>query len=224
MNKALDCPALKLVIYEPAPLLLPSCGFMSPDLLRSLVWMDYRLAVLFAVLLPLILLIWATVRQAEAMQRLLIIYWRVSSLLAITVYLLIGDLKIGFLASFLAQILIPVGLWFWVDLNEEIDDQRPSLLKFGFSAWRWALTIYSTLGAIATIPFLQCAFSDTRYQTSFCQVWREAPLIYKDVLHANYRPPFLGFLGIVGLVIYLIYFGHFVIVRLGRQGRSAIEQ
>ncbi|GAB4139265.1 MAG: DUF3177 family protein [Cyanobacteria bacterium J069] len=197
---------------------------MSPDLLRSLVWTDYRLAVLFAVVLPLILLIWATVAQAESMQRLLIIYWRVSSLLAITVYLMIGDLKIAFLTSFLARILIPLGLWFWVDLNEEIDDQRSSPLKFLFTAWRWALTIYSTLGAIATLPFLQCAFADTTYQTPFCQVWREAPLIYKDVLHASYKPPFLGFLGIVGLIIYLIYFGYFIVVRLGRQGRSAIEQ
>ena len=46
---------------------------------RPLVWMDYRLAVLFTVLIPLILLLWAFIQKAQAMQRLLVIYWRVSS-------------------------------------------------------------------------------------------------------------------------------------------------
>jgi hypothetical protein len=197
---------------------------MSQELLRSLIWTDYRLAVLFAVLLPLILLLWATIKQREAMQRLLIIYWRVASLLAITVYLMIGNLPIAFLTSFLARVLIPIGLWFWIDINEEIDDQRDSAVKLCFTAWRWAVSVYCGLGAIATIPFLRCAFAQSLYETPFCQVWREAPLIYKDVLHPNYTPGFLAFWGIVGLIIYLLYFAYFVIVRLGREGRSALDQ
>ena len=112
--------------------------------------MDYRLAVLFTVILPLILLIWAFAKRSEAIERLLIIYWRVSSLLAITVYLMIGNLPIAFMSGFLARILIPLGLWFWVDLNEEIDEipQRP--LKLSFTAWRWAVSIYS---AVETLEF-----------------------------------------------------------------------
>ena len=51
---------------------------------RPLVWMDYRLGVLLAVIIPLVLLIWTTIAKQEAMQRLLIIYWRVASLLMIT--------------------------------------------------------------------------------------------------------------------------------------------
>jgi hypothetical protein len=43
--------------------------------LRSLIWTDYRLAVIFTVILPLILLLWALVQKAEAIQRLLTIYW-----------------------------------------------------------------------------------------------------------------------------------------------------
>ena len=46
---------------------------------RPYVWMDYRLALLFTLIIPLILLIWTFVQKAEAMQRLLIIYCRVSS-------------------------------------------------------------------------------------------------------------------------------------------------
>ncbi len=197
---------------------------MSQDLLRSLVWMDYRLAVLFTVIFPLILLIWAFVQQSEAIQRLLVIYWRVSSLLAITVYLMMGGLPLSFIASFLARILIPIGLWFWVDLNEEIHEQSASKLKLSFTAWRWAVSIYSVLGAIATIPFLQCAFSQANFASPFCQVWLEAPLGLKDAIHAGYKPGFLGFLGIVGLIIYVLYFGYFILVRLAKQGRSAVEQ
>ncbi|MGG6294659.1 DUF3177 family protein [Leptolyngbya sp. AN02str] len=197
---------------------------MSPELLRSLVWLDYRLAVLFLVILPLMLLLWTTLKRSESMQRVMVIYWRVSSLLAITVYLMIGNLPMAFMASIMAKVLIPLSLWFWVDLNEEIEDQRPSTLKLTFNVWRWAASIYTAIGAIAFIPFLQCAFSRAVYDTAFCQVWREAPLIYKDTLHAGYTPGFLGFWGIVGLVIYVLYLIYFVAVRLGKTGRSAIEQ
>ena len=197
---------------------------MPPALLRSLVWTDYRLAVLFTVILPLILLIWAFVQRADILQRLLIIYWRVASLMVITIYLLIADLPIAFITGILAKILISVGLWFWVDLNEEIEDQRSSTLKLAFNSWRWAVTLYCIVGAIATLPFSQCAFSGTLLTTPFCQVWREPALIFKDLLHSAYKPGFLGFFGILGLVIYVLYLGYFVLVRLGRQGRSAMDQ
>ena len=197
---------------------------MSQDLLRSLVWMDYRLAVLFTVVLPLVLLLWAVLAKAEAMQRLLVIYWRVASLLAITVYLMIGSLPVSFVASILARVLIPVSLWFWVDLNEEIQDQRRSPLKLAFTAWRWAVSVYCVLGAIASVPFLQCALSKETFATDFCQVWLDPSFGYKAFFHAGSKPQFLGFLGIAGLIVYVIYLGYFVLVRLGKQGRSAVEQ
>lgn len=197
---------------------------MSPELLRSLVWLDYRLAILFAAIIPLILHVWALVKRADAMQRLLSIYWRVASLLAIVVYLMIGNLPLVFLAAPLAFVLIPVSLWFWVDLNEEIDDQRRSPLKLTFTSWRWAMTVYGLLGAIASLPFLSCAFSTANYATPFCQVWREPALAYKDAIHPNFTPQFLGFFAIVGVIIYMVYLIYFVVVRLGKQGRSAMEQ
>jgi hypothetical protein len=45
--------------------------------------------------------------------------------------------------------------------------------------------------------------------------------MYKEIFHPNLTPGFLGFLGLMGLVAYLICFGYFVVVKLGRQGRSA---
>ncbi|MFB2933749.1 DUF3177 family protein [Aerosakkonemataceae cyanobacterium BLCC-F154] len=191
---------------------------------RPLVWMDYRLAVLFTVIIPLILLVWAIVQKSDAVQRLMIIYWRVASLLAITIYLTIGSWSIAFISALAVRILIPISLWFWQDINEEISDLPERKLKLGVTSWRWAITVYSLLGAIGQIPFLRCAFSAGAMNEPFCQVWREPPLLFKEYFHANTKPGFLGFIGLMALIIYVAYFVYFLFFRLGKQGRSAIEQ
>lgn len=197
-----------------------------PSWLSALVWTDYRLAVLFTVILPLGLLVWAVVQKSEAIQSLLMIYWRVASLLAITVYLLIAALPIGFLSGWLARILIPISLWFWVDLNEEISEQRRSRLKLAFMSWRWAVTIYAAIGAIAQLPVLRCALMPTNavLEQPFCRVWLEAPWAFQKLFHPTTKPYFLGFLALVALVIYALCFGYFVFVRLAKQGRMAAGQ
>lgn len=198
----------------------------SPSWLPSLVWTDYRLAILFTVLLPLVLLLWALIAKAEALQSLLIIYWRVSSLLAIAVYLLIGALPVGFIAGWLGRVLIPVSLWFWADLNEEIAEQPSSSLKLVFTSWRWAVSIYCGLGAIAQLPALRCALmgTDTLLADNFCRLWLDPPWAFRAAFHTTTKPFFLGFLALVALAIYVLYLGYFVVVRLGKQGRSATGQ
>lgn len=197
---------------------------MSQELLRSLVWMDYRLAVLVTVVAPLVLLLWTFVRKQEAMVRLLIIYWRVLSLLAITVYLMIGGFRVGLLTGLISRVLIPVCLWFWVDINEEIAEQPTSPLKTAFTSWRWGVSVYGVLGAIAMVPFVPCAFDQEAFASPYCQVWFEAPLLFREYFHANLKPGFLGFLGIIGLIVYVLCLSYFIFVRLGRQGRSALER
>jgi Protein of unknown function (DUF3177) len=190
---------------------------------RSLVWIDYRLALVFTVALPLVLLIWAFVKQIEVMQRLLSIYWRVASLLVITTYLMIAQHPVSFVASLMGLILIPISLWFWVDLNDEIEYQPDSRLKLAFTSWRWAATFYCTLNAIALLPFLGCGFSETAIKSSYCKVWFEAPLLLKGYLHGHTKAGFLGGLAFIFLGIYVLYLSYFVIVKLAKQGRSAIQ-
>jgi len=80
-------------------------------------------------------------------------------LLAITIYLLIAALPVGFISGLMARILIPISLWFWVDLNEEIEDQPRGALKLTFNSWRWAITVCWVCDA--QLPLLQCAISKT---------------------------------------------------------------
>lgn len=197
----------------------------APSWLSSLVWTDYRLAVLFTVIIPLVLLIWAFVQRSEAIQRLMIIFWRVSSLLAITVYLLIGAFPIGFATGWLARILIPISLWFWADLNEEIRDQPSSPLRLSVTSWRWAVSAYCVLGVLVQIPiYLRCALLSNQQLLSdaSCRAWLAPPWLLREYLHAGARPYFLGFLGLIGLGIYMLYLGYFVFFRLGKRKRSAM--
>jgi len=196
---------------------------LEPSLLRALVWTDYRLAVLFTVFLPLALLVWAFVQKNEAIQHLLTIYWKVASLLMITVYLMIGGFNISFLSGLMARVLIPLSLWFWVDLNEEIREQPSSPLKLIFNAWRWAITLYNIIGGAILLGFVPCAFSNARFGAADCQVWLEPPLLYKEYFHSGYTNGFLGFFGILGLVAYIASLAWFVFMRLGKQGRQAIN-
>lgn len=187
---------------------------------QPLIWMDFRLAVIFTVLIPLILLLWAFAQKTAVIQQLLLIYWRVGSLLAISVYLAIGSFSISYIAAFVAQILIPLSLWFWADINEEIADLPASPLKLGFTAWRWATTFYTALSALALIPFLSCAFAPVT--TEYCQSWFQPSWLYYEFFHANSKPEFLGMIGILGLIIYTLSLIYFLVVRLAKQGRSAM--
>ena len=203
---------------------------MNEELLRTLIWTDYRLAVLFAVGIPLVLLIWAFVQKAGPLQRLMIIYWRVSSLLAITLYLMIAGSPIAYITALCALILIPISLWFWSDINEEIEDRRGPL-KLTLKVWRWSMSVYCALGAVAMIPFLNCAFEPgaiTRNVqgipdfNSFCGRWLELPVLYREYFHASNSPRFLGIVAFLFLCIYVFYFAYFLMLRLGKQGRSAL--
>lgn len=202
---------------------MPSIEQINLVLLEKLVWTDYRLAVIFTVIVPLVILLWTVVSKTECIKLFLVIYWRVASLLMITVYLMIASLPFSFITGLAARILIPISLWFWQDLNEEFRDLPKSGLKLVFNSWRWAVTVYCALGVILTIPFLSCAFTPGMKEIASCRLWLQPPWGYKELMHPNGDPGVLGFFGIMGLVVYVIYLLYFVFIRLGKQGRSALE-
>ena len=201
-----------------------------PDLLlyRTLVWLDYRLAAVFAVGLPLALLLWAAWKQEQALVRLMGIYWKVASLLLITVLLLTDNKPLGYLLAFLAQLLVVVSVWFWVDLNEELDDLPPwRPLPFAIRAWRWGVSVYGVLGALLSALALDCVRGGVT--RPICRVWLEAPddlhggaaSVFRFVFGGSWTGVIAAFVGYVALVAYGVGLLQWLLVRLPKQGRVA---
>ena len=200
----------------------------DPLLYRTLVWLDYRLAALFAIGLPLVLLVWSAVRQERAMQRLLGIYWKVASLLLIAVLLLTDNQPLGYLVALVAHLLLVICLWFWVDLNEELADLPPwRPLPFVVRAWRWGVSGFGAVGALLSAAAIGCVQGGV--SRPLCRAWLEAP----DDLHGGFARVFgflfggswtgaiAAFVGYVALVGYVVGLLQWALVRLPRQGRVA---
>ena len=200
----------------------------DPLLYRTLVWLDYRLAALVAVGLPLVLLVWSAMKQERAMQRLLSIYWKVASLLLVAVLLLTDNRPLGYLVALLAQLLVVVCLWFWVDLNEELADLPPwRPLPFTVRAWRLGMSLFGVFGAALSAMALSCVSGGL--SRPICRAWLEAP----DDVHGGFARAFgflfggswtgaiAAFVGYVALVGYGVGLLQWLLVRLPRQGRVA---
>ena len=201
-----------------------------PDLLlyRTLVWLDYRLAAGFALGLPLVLLVWSALKREQALTRLMGIYWKVASLLLITVLLLTDNRPLGYLLAVLSQLLVVISVWFWVDLNEELADLPPwRPLPFVVRAWRWGLTVFGVLGAALSAVALSCVGGGlTR---PICRVWLEAPddlhggvaSVFDFVFGGSWTAAIAAFVGYVSLVAYGVGLLQWLVVRLPKQGRVA---
>jgi hypothetical protein len=201
-----------------------------PDALyRTLVWLDFRLAVLVTVGVPLVLLVWTALGRQGALQRLMGIYWKLASLLLIATLLLTDQRPLGFWLAIAAQLIVVFGVWFWVDINEEINDLPPwRALPLSLRIWRWSLTIWGLLGAAFSTTALGCTAKAAMVQPR-CAVWLQPPLelhgqiagVFGFVFGADWTPPLAAFLGYAGLVAYVVGLIQWLLVRLPKLGRVA---
>ncbi len=195
---------------------------------RSMVWLSYRLAATFALTLPFVLLIWATIRREPSIIRLMTIYWKIASIIPIAMLLLIGERPIGYLISFVSPFLIILSIWLWKDLNEEIDD-LPSwrALPLTLRLWRWSITGSCLLMASVTFSSLQCM----NIQNDNCIALIEAPKVlhgitkelFNFLFGANWTEPLSAFTGYIALATYLVGIIQWLLIRLPKQGRIAGE-
>lgn len=196
---------------------------------RALVWLTYRVAATFAVGLPLVLLIWSAWRKDAMVLRLMGLYWKVASLMAISLLLLTDQRPLGYLTAVASPLLMVVSVWFWVDLNEELADQpywRP--LALTVRIWRWSLSGFGLLSVVMTSTALGCV---QQLDSAECLPWLEAPQGFHTVTESLFDFVFGGqwseavaaFAGYVALVAYLAGLLQWVLVRLPRNGRVAGE-
>ncbi len=195
---------------------------MDATLIRQLVWLDYRLALLFIVFVPFGLLCWAFQSNSEAIKRSLLLYWRVASLVLITIYLAIGGLSIAFVLGIVAEILIVLALWFWQDLNEDIEASRKSLKPI-YLGWRWATTVYCLLSVVFRLFFVNGAFIKAEQLSDIYKIWFEPPLSFSTVFHHGMPVENLAFFGAVGAIVYGLYFCSFLAFSLPKTGRIAFR-
>ncbi len=203
---------------------------LVPDLpYRNLVWLTYRLAAVFSFGLPLVLLAWAAIRQEKSMVRLLTIYWKIASLLGISILLLVDQRPIGYITLFVAPLLMVASIWFWIDLNEELADLPPwRPLPFTVRIWRWCISGFALVVSPITFLSLSCA---TITEESNCKYWLEAPRGFHRVAEKLFGFLFGGewtqavsaFIGYLALMAYLIGLIQLLLIRLPRQGRIAGE-
>jgi len=201
--------------------------FLTETQFQILVWLSYRIAATFAFGLPLFLLIWSKVSNESSVDRLLSIYWKISSLYAINLLFLSDDSKIGHLISFIAPILMVSSIWFWVDLNEEIDEmsfRKP--ISLTTKIWRWTLSFWCILNTGLHIFSWRCLNS---INENYCDTWREIPynsfittkIIIKFILDGNWTTTFATFFAYLSLILYLIGLLQWLIMQFPKNGRFA---
>ncbi len=201
--------------------------FLTEPQFQILVWLSYRLAATFAFGLPLILLIWAKISKLRSIDRLLSIYWKVSSLYAINLLFLSGENQLGQLISLISPILMVGSIWFWVDLNEEIDEifiYKP--ISLTTRIWRWTLSLWAILNTGLHLFSWRCLNS---INGNYCDNWREIPynsfittkIIIKFILGGNWTTTFATFVAYIALIFYLMGLIQWLIMQFPKNGRFA---
>ncbi len=171
--------------------------FLTEAQFQILVWLSYRIAATFAFGLPFVLLVWAKVSNISSIDRLLSIYWKVSSLYAINLLFLSSNSQLGQIISLISPLLMVGSIWFWVDLNEEIDEMfiyEP--ISLTTKIWRWVLSFWGI------------SFITTK-------------IIIKFILGGNWTTAFATFFAYLALILYLIGFIQWLIMQFPKNGRFA---
>ncbi|MDX2254339.1 MAG: DUF3177 family protein [Pseudanabaenaceae cyanobacterium bins.39] len=195
---------------------------MNDALMRQLIWLDYRLALIFTALIPLALLIWALRSNDTPHKRSLLLYWRVASMVLITIALAVGSLGASFIAGIVANIMIVLALWFWRDLNEDIIASRHAM-KLIYLGWRWAVSIYCLISAAFRLVYANCAFVPFEKLGDTCRFWFEPPLSLVKLLGSTITIESFAFVGVVGGIIYMLYLFVFLAFSLPKTGRVAFR-
>ena len=202
---------------------------MSETLFAQLIWAHYRVAVVITVGLPLVVMAWAMLKREGAIARLMDLYWKVASLLAVTVLLMAGGDPLAYATGVAAQVLILAALWFWADINEELADLPPwRPLPLTTRLWRWSMTVFALLGIGFSSTALGC-MGAAEAAASSCAVWQQPPsglsevlgTVLRFLLGADWGEGPARFTGYLGLGAYAVGLLQWLLVRWPRYGRTA---
>ena len=229
-------PSSLTLSLEPLNLLSPETTLAplnaaSEPWVRSLVWTDFRVAVALFVVAPFALLAASVAARvprtpddrstsAETVLRLMTSYWQASSLLLLTVALNVQEANLGVFCGLAAQAMIVVSLWWWSDLDEELD---AAPLSRAFRAWRLPASVAAAGGVVVQLPFQGCVGAESLAGDAFCAPWLEPPKFAAGLVGLDASPA-LGAVADIGCVLYfavLSYYAAVLLPAVGRSGRAA---
>ncbi len=170
-----------------------------------LIRLDFVLATALLVVAPLLLL--AASLRRPAVRRRLLAYWRASSLLMITVYLMIDGRPVAFVAGNAALVLIPLALY----RGDALAVAGRYALGEGavgtwFRRWRTVATGFCGASLLLTLPALQCV-AEGNGPSALCATWLQPPQELHRALHPSLDPSTLGTAAMGALLLYGAYLG-----------------
>ena len=191
------------------------------------VWLSFQLSIIFFIGIPITLLIWSIKRRNKAVNKLLNIYWKVSLLFFISLFLFIGKFNYALLITNISLILITISVWFWNDINDELREYDFSYsLTTTTKIWRWTITFISLNFFIQSLQNFNC-FSFIN--SDACAIWLQPSsnlyIIIKNLFNfffgANFTQTISKFLGLFALLIYILGLLQWSIIKLPKNGRNS---
>lgn len=154
--------------------------------LRTRIHVDFVLAVVFTVIVPIILLLRSVLNRALRHQiKPLLAYWRASSLLMVTVYLLIAHRPYAMVSGITARIAIAWSLMSFPYYNDVISRW-----------WVWVTVGYCLAGAAVNLRQI----NDIKIQHEY----EAATQVYAQLFHHDHDKDMLGHVGDIGLMSWVI--------------------
>jgi len=176
---------------------------------------------LLLVVVPLGVLGVAVWRQSEV-QRHMLVYWRASSLLMVTVYLMMDGRPSAFVAGPVALVGIPLALWYgdalFVGRRHSLGEDS---VAGWFRAWRGTVTGFCVVSLPLALSGLRCV-ADA--DASVCEAWRAPPRELHAAVHPSLDLNTLGDAAAVGGGIYAAYLGASVVRGAWEASRSTASQ
>ena len=191
------------------------------------VWLSFQLSIIFFIGIPITLLFWSLKKRNKAVNKLLSIYWKVSLLFFISLFLLIGRFNYALLITNISLLLMTISVWFWNDINDELREYDLSYpLTTTTKVWRWSITFISLNFLIQSLQNLVC-FSLINSDT--CGIWLQPSsnfyTIIKNLFNfffgAKFTQPIAKFLGLFSLLIYTLGLIQWSIIKLPKNGRNS---
>ena len=191
------------------------------------IWLSFQLSIIFFIGIPITLLMWSIKRRNKAVNKLLSIYWKVSLLFFISLFLLIGKFNYALLITNISLILITISVWFWNDINDELREYDFSYsLTTTTKIWRWTVTFISLNFLIQSLQNFNC-FSFINSEA--CAIWLQPSSnlyifiknLFNFLFGADFTQPVAKFLGLFSLFIYILGLIQWLIIKLPKNGRNS---